>query len=324
MMLRDFADILRVVSAKLRGRPVALCDVGDPDGVISCAIFVRKYRDATVILRAPAQVVRSRWLKKVSWDFVADLPCPPGSKVKMRADHHKTNPPCAEKECYDPSAPCAAILAAKLLELENDEHIRRIVSIAVESDTANIVSEEAKLMDFAVRYADYKTKLKMVRLLAERDLKDFFNDPDVREAIERGLEAERIMNNIVQTLPDREIITLYFPKIKDFRISFRQLNIKIQREKRAKFINILTRRGFRTFRLYCGADKDGPYDCTYIASRLGGGGHKFAAGAQYKAPIFSPGKGLEIFLKVLKEYLGIGRIELYIVRKGPIVERVEL
>ncbi|NPA24068.1 MAG: Fis family transcriptional regulator [Crenarchaeota archaeon] len=317
-------DMMRVTVARALGRPVALCDVGDPDGVISCAIFVRKYRNATVVLRAPAQVVRSRWLKLVRWDFVADLPCPPGSRVKMRADHHKTNPPCAEKELYDPSAPCAAILAAKLLGLDNDEHVKKIVSIAIESDTANIVTEEAKLIDLAVRYSGYRTKLRMVRLLAEMDVRDVLRDEAVARAVERGLEAERLMEHIVRTLPDREIITVYFPKMKDFRISFRQLNIKIQKEKRAKFINILVRRGFRTYRLYCGADKDGPYDCTQIVTRLGGGGHKFAAGAQYKAPLFKPGEGLNVFIRTLKEYLNTNRIELYIVRRGPIIERLEV
>ncbi len=323
-MFRDLVDFIRVIGAKLARRPVALCDVGDPDGVISCALFLRKYRNAVIILRAPAQVVRSRWLKMFTWDFVADLPCPPGGKVKMRADHHKTNPPCAEKECYDPSAPCAAVLAAKLLELENDEHVKKIVSIAIESDTANITTEEAKLIDLAVRYSGYRTKLRLVKLLAELDVREVLKDEKIARAVERGLEAERVMESIVSTLPNREIITLYFPKAREFKISYRQLNIKIQKEKNAKFINILTRRGFRTYRLYCGADKEGPYDCTQIVTKLGGGGHKFAAGAQYKAPLFRPGKGLEVFINVLKEYLGTSRIELYIVKRGPVIERVEI
>ncbi len=323
-MLRDLKDLLRILGAKICRRPIALCDIGDVDGIVSASLFLMKYPNGVVILRAPAQVQKSRWLRRFSWDFVADLPCPPGSKVRMRADHHKTNTPCADIECYDPDAPCAALLAAKLLGLENNEKVHKLVSIAIETDTANIVSKEAKLLDLAVRYSNYSTKLKIAKYLAWRELEELFKDYDISEAIRIGLEAEAIMDSIVRTLPSREIMTIFFPKSKDFKISYRQLSIKIQKEKNTKFVNILVRRGFRTYRLYCGADKNSEYDCTHIAKILGGGGHKFAAGAQYRSSIFKPLEGFKRFINILKEYLRVSKIDVYIVRKGPIVEKLEV
>jgi len=324
-VLRNLIDLFRILISKILKKPVALCDIGDVDGIASAAIFLRKYPNATIILRAPAQVSKSRILRLFTWDFIADLPCPPGSRVKMRADHHRTNQPCAEVECYDPDAPCSAILTAKLLGLENDEHVKKIVSIAIETDTANITSREAKMLDLAVRYSGYRTKLKIIKMLAWREsIDDIFNDYEISEAIRRGLEAEALIDTIVKQLPSREVLTIYFPKSKNFKISYRQLSIKIQKEKGVKFINILVRKGFRTFRLYCGADKESIYDCTPIAKRLGGGGHKFAAGAQYKVSIFKPSTGLEIFLKCLKDILKVDKLELYVVKSSSEIVRLEV
>jgi len=311
-VLRDLADFLRVVFAKLRGRPVALCDVGDVDGVTSAAIFLRRYPDGVVVLRAPAQLQRGKWYRLFAWDFAADLPCPPGARVRMRADHHKTNPPCAEKECYDPSAPCAALLASKLLELEQDDITRELVSVAIETDTANIVTEKARLLDLAVRYARYRDKLYIARKLSQEGVEKTLQDERVRKCIEKGLEAERVIEEIASKLPAEEVLTVYFPQRLD--ISFRQLNIRLQK-RGSKFVNILVRLGFRTYRLYCGADRDSPYDCTVIAKSLGGGGHKFAAGAQYKAPILKPGLGLSQFVHVLKSYLGRDRLKVFVIDK---------
>jgi len=314
LVLREVVDFFRIVYAKLTHRPVAICDVGDVDGVASAAIFLRRSSNGMVILRAPAQLQRGRWYRLFTWDFVADLPCPPGAKVRMRADHHKTNPPCAEQECYDPSAPCAALLAAKLLGLEGDPIVQELVQAAIETDTANIVTDKVKLLDLAVRYSSYKTKLRIARKLAEKGIEAALQDEKIRESIERGLEAEKIIDQIAQEVVSRargsDIVTLYFTG--RLPISFRQLNIKIQKSN-FKFVNILVKLGFRTYRLYCGADRDSKYDCTVIARALGGGGHKFAAGAQFKAPLLKPREGLTKFVNVLKTYLGLDRISLFIV-----------
>jgi len=154
-----------VLNAKILRKPLALCDIGDLDGVGSAALFLRRYRNGVVVFMAPNDV-KKWWVRAVTWDFVADLPCP--GKVRVRADHHRSNTPCAEKEFYDPDAPASAALAIKALGLENDEVAKWIVERAVESDTAKIVTEEARALDVAARVANYAEKLALARLLAEQ------------------------------------------------------------------------------------------------------------------------------------------------------------
>jgi len=78
---------LRALLAKLRGRPIALCDVGDVDGLASAALFKKRHPEGVVILVGPSDV-KKWWVRAFTWDFVADLPCP--GKAKVRADHHVT------------------------------------------------------------------------------------------------------------------------------------------------------------------------------------------------------------------------------------------
>ncbi len=47
-----------------------------------------------------------------------------------------------------------------------------------------------------------------------------------------------------------------------------------------------------------------------VATKLGGGGHKYASGAQYKSPFFNPGRGVETFINTLKAYLNVDRLEV--------------
>jgi len=112
--------LLQALKAKILGKKLALSHEEDADGIVSAALFLRKYPEAILVLGRPQEIKRDKlnWINLFTWDFVADLPCP--KKAKIRVDHHKTNTPCAEIEYYDPEAPCAAILALKALKLEND------------------------------------------------------------------------------------------------------------------------------------------------------------------------------------------------------------
>ncbi len=296
--------VFAILYARLFGRPLALCDIGDVDGIVSAALFLRRYPNGVVVFAAPNEVLRSWLIRSTRWTFVADLPCP--GRAYVRADHHKTNTPCAEVEFYDPEAPCAALMAMKALGLENDDVARALVKIAIETDTANIVSEEAEKLDLAVRFARYHEKLYIARKLAHEGLLAL-NDMKIREIIERGLKAKDLMLQIANMIPIREILVIYSPKRLD--ISYRQLTIELQK-RGAKMINILVRLGFNKYRYYCGADRDSPYDCTAIATKLGGGGHKYAAGALVKSAIFKPKEGITRFLNAIKEYLRVDKLEV--------------
>ncbi len=296
--------LLSALWAKLTNRPLALCDSGDVDGIASAALFLRKYPNGVVVLASPSEVSRSWWIRRLFWTFVADLPCP--GKALIRADHHRTNKPCAKVEFYDPEAPCSALMAMKALDLENDPVANALVKVAIETDTANITSEEAEKLDLAVRFASYPEKIYITKNLALNGLQALVN-PRINELIERGYRAKKLMLEIADKIPIKEVINIYSPV--KLGISYRQLTIELQ-HRGAKMVNILLRLNRRTFRYYCGADRDGPYDCTQIATRLGGGGHKYASGAQYKAPFLSPGKGVETFINALKAYLNIDKLEV--------------
>ncbi|MQJ93288.1 hypothetical protein, partial [Escherichia coli] len=144
--------------------------------------------NGVVVLAGPTDVGKW-WGKLVNWDFVADLPCP--GRAKVRADHHKTNKPCAESEYYDPDAPAAAVLAARALSLAGDPVADELVEAAVQTDTINIVDERVRLLDLAVRYANAKEKLEIVNLLAARGLSALEEEP-LKSAAARGGESEEI------------------------------------------------------------------------------------------------------------------------------------
>lgn len=300
---------LAAVWAKLSNRPLALCDSGDVDGITSAALFLRKYPRGIIILASPSEVYRSFWIRNMFWNFVADLPCP--GKVLIRADHHRTNKPCAKVEFYDPEAPCSALMAMKALNLEEDSLANELVKVAIQTDTANITTKEAEELDLAVRFASYSEKIYIIRNLALNGL-NALNDFRIRRLIDRGLKAKKRMLEIADKLTIKDIINIYSPV--DLGISYRQLTIELQ-HRGAKMVNILLRLGRRTFRYYCGADKDSPYDCTQVATKLGGGGHKFASGAQYKVSLFNPDMGLGLFTNVLKSYLNINKLDLVVLGK---------
>jgi len=275
---------------------LGLCDVGDVDGIVSAALFLRRYPRGVVVLAAPRDI-NKWWIRRIRWTFVADLPCP--GRVFIRADHHKTNKPCAKLEFYDPEAPCSALLAMKALSLDDDPVARELVKVAEETDTARIISKHAEELDLAVRFANYDEKIYIVKGLSERGLA-ILNDHVVRGLIERGRAARDLMLKIAESIPIDDVLVIYSPV--KLGISYRSLTIELER-RGARMVNILVKMGRRTFRYYCGAHRDGPYDCTQIATRLGGGGHKYASGAQFKAPMTNP-DGLSILINALRQYLG--------------------
>jgi Exopolyphosphatase-related proteins len=286
--------LLEVLAAKLAGKPIALCDASDVDGIASAALFKRAHPNGHVELMGPSDVKKKWWVKLIEWDFVADLPCP--GKAKIRADHHKTNKPCAQTEFYDPEAPASAVLAAKALGLEDDDVARQLVEAAVQTDTANVTDPKIRLLDLAVRYASDSERIVAVEKLALKGLAALDEEP-LRSMAERGVERDRLVAQIANSIPTEERLFIYSPT--KLGISYRVLAIELEK-KGARFVNILVRRGWRTYRLYCGAHRDGPYDCTEVATRLGGGGHKYAAGALFKAPLLNPLKPLFDLAQQLK------------------------
>ncbi|CCC81181.1 hypothetical protein [Thermoproteus tenax] len=286
-----FLDALK---AKAMGSPLALCDANDVDGIGSAALFLRRFPNGVVVLAYPTDVQRGRWLKWFKWDFVADLPCP--GKAKLRADHHATNRPCAEREYYDPDAPASAVLALKALGLSGDPIAEQIAEAARQTDTADIRDDAVRDLDAAVRYARYNEKLALIRALAERGLA-CLKDAAVRPLVERGRQLSSLVAKLAELIPAESSLAVYSPV--KLPISYRSLAIALQK-KGAIYVNILVRLSRRTYRLYCGAERGSGYDCTKVAVAMGGGGHRYAAGAVAKAPLLDPERPLRLFLELVK------------------------
>ena len=294
---------LGALAAKVLRRPLLLSHEEDADGIISAALYVRVNPRAKVVLAKPQEIRREaklNWLNWFTWDFVADLPCP--RKVKVRVDHHKTNPPCASTEYYDPNAPSAAIMVLKVLGLNADEEARRLAEISVETDTGNIRSEDAWLLNDAVKGADYSSKVKLVYMLAKYGLRAL-EFKEVKEWIERNRKRREKSIKLIEAIPVRSLTVIEFDEDLDY--SYRGMCIELERRGAEVTCIVVPRR--RGFKVYLGSRRGSKYDVSAIALKLGGGGHKHAAGAVVKGPD-------EVY-KELKLMTGLKSIEVFEVGK---------
>lgn len=305
------ASILRSIIFK---RPIALCDIGDVDGVACAALFKMKFPDGSVVLAAPSDVRESWLLRAASWTFVADLPCP--GKAFIRADHHASNSPCATYEFYDPSAPAAAVLALRALDLGGNPAAIKLASLAVETDTARITSEEAVKLNDAVKGSRYRGKLRLVELLASKPLEEVLSDPRVRGAIERYRLVREVTERLAAEAPPDEFFIAIFER--DLKLSYRYLCILMEK-RGAKVTAVVVPKGLTSIRVYLGsASKE--YDVSKVAVRLGGGGHPYAAGATIRH--FARAEAVARVLRELAALLNRQQLNVLVVKRGGLERRV--
>ncbi|MCS7104706.1 MAG: DHHA1 domain-containing protein [Thermofilaceae archaeon] len=294
-----------IVYALITKRPLALCDIGDLDGITCAALFKTKFPKGVVVLAAPSDIKNSRLIRHTTWTFVGDLPCP--GKVLIRADHHATNSPCAVHEFYDPSAGAAALLAQRALGLEGDERATRLVKLAVETDTAKIESDEALSLDAAVKGLGYRGKLHLIDLLSVRPLEEVLEDPRVLKGIKSHEMVRRSTEDLASRLPVNETFVAIFKR--RMRVSYRYLCILMER-KGAKVTAIVVPRGIWVVRLYLGSSTPS-YDVSKIAEKLGGGGHAYAAGATVRA--LHRRKAFKRILEVIAAHLNKDSLDILVV-----------
>ena len=314
MALTPARKLWTILAAYIAKRPLALCDIGDLDGVVCAVLFKIRHPEGAVVLAAPSDVRKSVLIRSVHWSFVADLPCP--GKALVRADHHASNSPCAEREFYDPSAPAAAVLALKALGLEGDEKSRRLVELAVETDTARIISKEAQQLNDAVKGLGYDGKLRLINLLASKPLEEVLNDPFVLEAVKRFKGVKLATEELAAKLPAEDVFVAVFERRS--KLSFRYLCILMER-KGSKMTAVLAPQGFFGLRVYLGSSSP-KYDVSKVAQKLGGGGHAYAAGASVVC--LSRRKCTERVLAEIAKYLGKERLKVFIVDEKGFEERL--
>ena len=288
--------LLTIAYAKILRRPICLSDISDVDGIVSASLFKMKFPQGIVVLAGPREAAKSPILRLPTWDFVADLPCP--GKVRVRADHHKTNKPCAEREYYDDKAPCAALLALRALGLEESSLAKKLVGLSIETDTANIKSSEARALDSAIKGAPYWGKLYLVERLSREGL-NCLNDERVKGWMDRAEAAKRWTEYVSTLIPVERTTIVVFRK--DIRIFYRYLSILLER-RGAEFTSLIVPRGLFSIRIYLGAQPTSPYDASILALKYGGGGHKVAAGALIQCAFRE--RVIRRILRDLKEYLG--------------------
>lgn len=315
-MWEDLLNLLVVLKARLQRRRLGLADAGDPDGVVSAALFRRRYPGAVVVLAHPSSVQRSWLYRAVRWDFVADLPCP--GKVRIYADHHETNTPCGEVNFHDPEAPAAALLALQALELEGDPVAKRLAELAVETDSASIVSAEAEALEAAVKGAKHIERMKLVEKLSEKGVEALKEEPALR-GIRRHVKRKRKTEEFAARLETREVMILLFRR--DIGLSYRYLTILLER-KGARFVAVVVPRRLLTHRVYLGAERGSGYDVSVLAKLLGGGGHSYAAGALIRA--LTPERAWSKLLSEAKELYKLDSVRAFVVDKEAKVREVEI
>lgn len=313
-MAESALRVLHVLAAKLLRRKLGLADAGDPDGVVSAALFKRRYPDAFVVLAHPSSVQRNPLYRLVTWDFVADLPCP--GRVKVYADHHVTNRPCAEKSFHDPRAPAAALLALEALGLSEDLEARRLAELAVETDTANITSEEAELLEAAVKGAGYVEKLKLVEELARKGVR-VLEEAAVRLVAERFSVKRKRTEEFLEKLPLERVMLVFFER--DLGLSHRYLTILLER-RGVEFAVLVVPKKFFKYRVYLGARRDSGFDASLLAKALGGGGHAFAAGAMVRSLGLT--RVRERILMLVREIYKLDSTPVYLVSRDGKVSRL--
>jgi len=304
--------LLQIFKAMILGKRLALSDISDVDGIVSAALYKRKYRDSVVVLASPVDVNKSLIIRSTRWDFVADLPCP--GKVRVRADHHITNRPCAEREFYDPNAPCAALLTLRALNLR-DKLSNSLVKIAIQTDTATIEDEEADLLNLAVKGADYSGKLYIIERLAEVGL-EALKDERIKTYIERARIVKEATEEMASRIEIMPITVAVF--LKDLKLLYRYLSILLER-RGAAFTCVIVPKGIMKIRVYLGARHDANYDVSVMAKTLGGGGHRCAAGATITA--LRVKKRIEEILRELMIYLSTNSLVVQEVHEEHIIKR---
>jgi len=293
--------------AKLRSKRTCLSHSSDADGIVCAALFLKHVKgDGFVLLAEPYEIQGGSWVNLFKWDYVLDLPCPP--KAQVFIDHHKTNKPSPRvKEVYhDPTSPSAAALALRAFKLEGDPVAQKLVELANECDTANITSDEAWELNDAVKGAPRSKRAKLAKLLSKLGL-EALKLPEVQGWIARNRERRERTKQLADKIPIEDGVFIELDGEED--VSPRNLMITLEK-RGAKVTCVITPRDGK-YKVHLGSRDDSDVDCSKIAAKLGGGGHKHAAGATVD--------DLNKALKVIAKKLGLRKVKLHVVRGSEVV-----
>ncbi|MGQ4892309.1 MAG: DHHA1 domain-containing protein [Candidatus Njordarchaeia archaeon] len=256
----------------------------DIDGISCAALMLLIYPDADIDFLSVTEAMET----EKPYDIVADLPKPKNAKVNI--DHHKTNLErlknegrLGPKDLIDPEAPSAAGLVAKYFNL--DSHVaREIVEMADLADTGHLDGDLYKLDKLIKFYVNDNKTLKRLALILAKKGKKFPEDKEfqvlwenVSKIIQENYEKiEKALNELVKKKAKYALVILSdsIPYIlaKDIAHLFLQKN---GRAIAVFYRDPTTGKRRVSFRISNKCD----IEADNLAERLGGGGHKRAAGA---------------------------------------------
>ncbi len=258
----------------------------DIDGIACAALFLRKFPNAEIKFLSVDEAKRTSEI----FDYIADLPKSPNAKINI--DHHESNLERLRKEkklspndYIDPSSPSAAHLVAEYLGLRDDIS-KQIVEMADRADRGKLNGELYKLDKLIKLYVrDQKMLRKLAEILASKGA-NFSSDPVFQalwSKLERELvESEKRINKVLERLKKsgaKYALVLQNDSIpyfmaKDIAYKFLELGghaiAVFYRDPNTGLHRVSIRIGEK---------------CEIVANKitekLGGGGHRKAAGATF-------------------------------------------
>ena len=258
----------------------------DCDGICSAALILLKFPNAKIRFLNP----RSIFTVNEEFDLVVDLPKP--KKCKVNIDHHKSNLErlkaeglLSPQDVVDPNAPAAALLLMKYLNLENDKKARELVEIAVAADTARH-TEETLILDKIIKASlnNEEDLLRIAKILAKKG-KDFLSDEWLKKK-QKEIETELSKIKIfLKTFVDSLGVNSGFVIVDEIdAISYHSAKdiAHMLLDRGCDAVAVLYRDASEPSKIRISIrvrrDSDA-IDAEEITRKLGGGGHKKAAGA---------------------------------------------
>jgi len=262
----------------------ALTDIEDVDGLVSAALILKRFPNATIDTGS----AKGGGMKG-EYDIIVDLPLEKSLEARAWIDHHfaQVQEGKAEEKLYDPSSKSAASLLARYLGLKEDE----LVSIADRADSVSYLTEAPFTLqgdydpawdvnDAVKAISSSEQFVELAKALAFEGLDGLRRKFEAEISHTRGLrrKAEEFVEMISKKVEDQgpDSLILLMPRF-ERRGSTVSAHIvfSLYRRGKIKASAVFYEGGcwINVRRDFVGLDASG------IARRYGGGGHRVSAGA---------------------------------------------
>ncbi len=252
----------------------------DLDGLFSASLMALIHpEDLEIHFSAPYEIRESL----ESFDIVLDLP-PPRGGTRILVDHHESNLTLLDRvgtAFLMPEYPSTARLLYDILrECEPQvEDLSRTVDLVDQTDTGNLDLSSA-LFTAAIRKIFKRKRSDLIKVA--RDLllhppttsDELVNLPAVKREVDLIWREYGDRLGELLSLEGRDALLVRIESLPSYLVPVIQLAAK-----RYKFFGTITTGSDGALRLSLRSREDSPLSALEVAERLGGGGHRNAAGA---------------------------------------------